>query len=158
MIAEGIFNHNLCMFCRSIDIRASKMNIEAIFAQYIDLVQRFECASTTARSLNSQACEKQRSGIELQEQRYYLLTQHLQRINVRLSETYKSIVPEADCYLSYAANPISLFEEGIKLLAQHNHSAWREVSLKLRNNYRSTVVKISSNLLQIFKTFLSIGW
>lgn len=64
---------------------------------------------------------------ELEEERYKLLMRFLSLISAKVSGIYKDIVPGADCYLSYASNPISLFQEGATLFAQHGQSSWREV-------------------------------
>lgn len=64
---------------------------------------------------------------ELEEERYNTLIKFLSLISAKVSGIYKKIVPGADCYLSYASNPISLFQEGAILFAQYGQSSWREV-------------------------------
>lgn len=81
-----------------------------------------------AKDLNDQALDVQRSANLLQEERFHLLTNKLQAISKNLSDIYQKIVPGADCYINYATNPISLFEDGISMLALHGQSSWQEVS------------------------------
>lgn len=81
-----------------------------------------------ANDLNDQALDVQRSANQLQEERFHLLTNNLRAISKNLSDIYQKIVPGADCYINYATNPISLFQDGISMLALHGQSSWQEVS------------------------------
>lgn len=120
---------------RYMEKRISEVDIDATFAQYLDLYEEYKNATKTANSLKLQARVERHKGNTLHETRFTLLMQYLQMINIQLSKIYKKIVPEADCYLSYASNPISLFEEGVTLLAQYDRNAWREVRSFLSENH-----------------------
>jgi chromosome segregation ATPase len=109
-------------------LRTSKVDIKGILTHYSALVGKHNELSRVARELHRQAVSLQREANSLQNHRFNMLSAHLGAINRHLSETYRRVVPGADCYMSYASNQISLFEEGIVLMAQHGRSAWREVS------------------------------
>jgi chromosome segregation ATPase len=113
--------------CRDINHRLRLSNFDTIVPRYIDLVEKFKDVSLKSKDLNDQALEVQRTANGLQQKRIKLLMHHLGVLSTKLSTVYKRIVPGADCYLNYATNPISLFQEGVTLVAQHGQSSWREV-------------------------------
>ena len=115
------------LFHRCLEKRISKIDIDATFADYLDLHEQCKNITISANSLKLRAQAERQKGNTVHERRFTLLMQYLQMINIQLSKIYRKIVPEADCYLSYAANPISLFEEGVTLLAQYDRNAWHEV-------------------------------
>jgi chromosome segregation ATPase len=113
--------------CRDINHRLRLSNFDTIVPRYIDLVEKLKDVSQKSKDLKDQALEVQRTANGLQQKRIKLLMHHLGVFSTKLSTIYKRIVPGADCYLNYATNPISLFQEGVTLVAQHGQSSWREV-------------------------------
>ena len=81
----------------------------------------------SCENMQSIASQKMNESNELQLQRFLKLTTVLNQINTNIGPIYKKIVPNSDCYLSFATDPILLFEEGISLLAQHGSQSWKEV-------------------------------
>ena len=112
---------------RDIQRRSKALDSATIFQHYVELLTKLRSTSQDAKKLSAQARTEQRKRNELQGERFSLLTHSMLEINSRLSATYKRIVPEGDCYLNYASNPISLFEEGATLFAQHGQGSWQEV-------------------------------
>ena len=98
-----------------------------LFNKYTHLVAQHTETTRNMEQLRLEIITTQRETNQLQSDRFHLLTTHLHRINQRLGATYRRVVPQADCYLSYAHNPISLFEDGVAIIAQHASCAWREV-------------------------------
>ena len=108
-------------------MRLSKVDIDSILTKHRSLIARHNNLSRTIRDLHQQTITYQREASNLRNNRFTMLCTHLSAIDTCLAEIYRRVVPGADCYMSYARNPISLFEEGITLMAQHGRSAWREV-------------------------------
>ena len=96
-------------------------------SKYVNLIAQYDRVRSQATDLNNQALDEQRRANKLQEERFHLLTNNLRAINKALSVIYQKIVPGADCYINFATNPISLFEDGISMLAIHGQSSLQEV-------------------------------
>ena len=120
---------------RDISERLRGIKINMIVSKYINLIAQYNTFRSQANDLNEQALEVQRSANKLQEERFHLLTNNLRAISKSLSNIYQKIVPGADCYINYATNPISLFEDGISMLALHGQSSWQEVSHSFKSIY-----------------------
>lgn len=112
--------------------------------KYIDLVEKFRGVSLKSQDLNDQALEVQRTANRLQQKRIKLLMHHLSVLSTTLSAVYRKIVPGADCYLNYATNPISLFQEGVTLVAQHGQSSWREVCVTFTAHHCENLLNLTS--------------
>lgn len=129
---------------RNILRREQAVDFEAIISEYTNSVLQHRSISKDARDLNTKVLEAQRASNQLQEKRFAVLIHYLRLISSKLSETYRRVVPGADCYLSYASNPISLFKEGATLLAQHGQSSWREVRLHHKILLKTELLNIMS--------------
>ena len=108
--------------------RSENINFHRIFTDYQTLSQRHHVYHIQANQLHQQALNTRRHANDLENQRFLTLTTNLREINERLGTLYRRCVPHADCYLSYASNPISLYEEGLTIRAQHGASAWRDAA------------------------------
>jgi hypothetical protein len=65
---------------------------------------------------------------QIQQERFHQLNDSLNEINSKMADNYSYLKPEGECFLSFAPNPISLFEEGVRIVAQHDKGSWRDVS------------------------------
>ena len=118
----------LAVRSRHIDQRSANINFHRIFSDYQAMCHRHQEYGTQAATLHQQALNARRHANELENQRFLTLTTNLRDINERLGALYRRCVPSADCYLAYASNPISLYEEGLTIRAQHGASAWRDAA------------------------------
>lgn len=81
-------------------------------------------AATAAAQREATALQVQANKLQLR--RFDLLMDHLRQINHNLTSCYPQLVPGGGCFLSFPTDPISLFQEGVTLMAQHGNQPWRE--------------------------------
>ena len=113
---------------RSITQRAASIDVPAVLEAHHAARARVAALAAAAAALLEESLVARRAAVALENDRFTQLLTHVRRINERLAAVYRRVVPRADCYLEHASNPISLFQEGVKLKAQHGAGAWRDAA------------------------------
>jgi chromosome segregation ATPase len=112
---------------RDLDKRRKSIDSDLVMESYAASCNQLKQNLSRERELNQLAANEVREANKLLEQRFGIIKQCLNKLSDSVGNIYPQLRPGASAYLSFATNPISLFEEGISILAQHGRSEWTEV-------------------------------
>lgn len=117
----------LCHYCSQLLEKLNSFDVPVIHAKHEGLCHTLQQHRVSAAAFHAAAQDSKQTADLLIAERFQKFSHFLERINSAMSIEYRRLISEGDCYLSYAADPVSLFIEGINVQVQHGNGPWRQV-------------------------------